>query len=314
MGRCGCCARCGHVLAFLSIVLFVLLLFRPIRNRPRDAHLLLNDDGSAVAPLGQLLSNESAALNTTLPMVLVVTTTGDDLLTIKQWLRYHSALGVGTFFLFLEGQAAAPTTASLLGALPGVRVFLRTPELEYAQARSRVWSEKWLTSFMRKPCNHALFVRQNLNLETAIAVALEEGRAGEWVVHIDTDELLYPAGTSNFSLPSLFASIPPDVDSLILPNYESAVERADVGSPFTEVTLFKRNFDHVHRETYFARYRAMTRTPNYFLAYGNGKAAARLAPGLRPNGAHRFHSYARAPREATAAEAAVLHYTYARCV
>ena len=35
-------------------------------------------------------------------------------------------------------------------------------------------------------------------------------------------------------------------------------------------------------------------------------------PGLRPNGAHRFHNYVRAPREGKATEAAVLHYTYAR--
>ena len=35
-------------------------------------------------------------------------------------------------------------------------------------------------------------------------------------------------------------------------------------------------------------------------------------PGLRPNGAHRFHNYNHPPKEVKAEEAAVLHYTYAR--
>jgi hypothetical protein len=42
------------------------------------------------------------------------------------------------------------------------------------------------------------------------------------------------------------------------------------------------------------------------------QSAARVRPGLRPNGAHRFHSYNTPPYEIKASEAAVLHYTYAR--
>jgi hypothetical protein len=58
-------------------------------------------------------------------------------------------------------------------------------------------------------------------------------------------------------------------------------------------------------------YRAVTQqNPNYFLTYGNGKSAARVQPGLRPNGAHRFHNYGKQPKEMKAAEAAVLHFTY----
>ncbi len=212
----------------------------------------------------------------------------------------------------MEGQAASHTAVAALRALEGVRVFLRTPALEAQHEQSRIWNEKWLASFFNKPCNYELFVRQNLNLETAIATALAAGGIG-WIAHIDTDELLYPAGTPDFSLQSLMAAVPANIDALVFPNYESAVERDDVSEPFTQVTLFKRNFDHVVREVYFGRYKEMTRgNPNYFLTYGNGKAAARLVPGLRPNGAHRFHNYVRAPREGKAMEAAVLHFTYSR--
>ena len=126
-----------------------------------------------------------------------------------------------------------------LRALPGVRVFLRTQALEEAHANSRIWNEKWLASFFNKPCNYELFVRQNLNLETAIAAALVEGGIG-WIAHIDTDELLYPAGAADYSLHTLLNAVPRDVDALVFPNYESAVERDDVTDPFTQVTLFKR--------------------------------------------------------------------------
>jgi len=35
---------------------------------------------------------------------------------------------------------------------------------------------------------------------------------------------------------------------------------------------------------------------NYFLTYGNGKAIARIVDNLRPNGAHRWYNYAKAPK------------------
>ena len=56
--------------------------------------------------------------------------------------------------------------------------------------------------------------------------------------------------------------------------YDSALqacpETDQVKDPFREVTLFKRNFDHVVREVYMDNYRDVTRkNPNYFLTYGN---------------------------------------------
>jgi hypothetical protein len=97
----------------------------------------------------------------------------------------------------------------------------------------------------------------------------------------------------------------------VFPNYEACPETDEVKDPFREVTLFKRNYDHVVRKTYMESYRAITgENPNYFLTYGNGKSAARVQDGLRPNGAHRFHNYLKTPVEVKAKEAAVLHYTY----
>jgi len=64
-----------------------------------------------------------------------------------------------------------------------------------------------------------------------------------------------------------------------------------------QVTLFKRNYHHVVSDSYFKAYHTVARgNPNYFITYGNGKSAARVQPGLRPNGAHRWYSYNKAPK------------------
>ena len=63
------------------------------------------------------------------------------------------------------------------------------------------------------------------------------------------------------------------------------------------MTLFKRNYHHVVSDAYFKAYHTVARgNPNYFITYGNGKSAARVQSGLRPNGAHRWYSYVKAPK------------------
>ncbi|PIN02532.1 hypothetical protein CDL12_24951 [Handroanthus impetiginosus] len=77
--------------------------------------------------------------------------------------------------------------------------------------------------------------------------------------------------------------------------------------------MFKKNYDHLTKDTYFGMYKESTRgNPNYFLTYGNGKSAARVQDHLRPNGAHRWHNYMKTPNEIKLEEAAVLHYTYTK--
>jgi hypothetical protein len=64
---------------------------------------------------------------------------------------------------------------------------------------------------------------------------------------------------------------------------------------------------------YYKNYKTVAHgNPNYFTTYGNGKSAARVQPGLRPNGAHRWQNYHKKPTEWASDQAAVLHYTYNR--
>lgn len=121
---------------------------------------------------------------------------------------------------------------------------------------SRIWNETWLSSFFYKPCNYELFVKQSLNMEMAIVMArvwktisscilylcfhsyiwwiswvsfsqdalllIKYQDAGmEWIIHLDTDELLHPAGAREYSLRQLLLDVPGNVDMVIFPNYVS---------------------------------------------------------------------------------------------
>ncbi|XP_057982668.1 glycosyltransferase-like At3g57200 [Malania oleifera] len=243
------------------------------------------------------------------PKVCIMTSTSAGLEQILPWIFFHKVVGVSTFLLFVEGKAAKPNASKVLKSIPGVKVIYRTKELEEQQAKSRIWNETWLASFFYKPCNYELFVKQSLNMEMAIVMARDTGM--DWIIHLDTDELIHPAGIREYSLLQLFADVPENIDQVVFPNYESGVERDDIKDPFSEVSLFKKNFDHLQRKTYFGSYKEATRgNPNYFLTYGNGKSAARIQDHLRPNGAHRWHNYMKNPKEIKLEEAAILHYTY----
>ncbi|KAJ6850873.1 glycosyltransferase-like [Iris pallida] len=245
------------------------------------------------------------------PKICITSSTSAGLEQILPWLYYHKVIGVTTFFLFVEGKAAKPNVSAVLESIPGVKVIYRTRDLEDKQAKSRIWNETWLAGFFYKPCNYELFVKQSLNMEMAIVMARDAGM--DWIIHLDTDELLHPAGALEYSLRRLLSDVPNNVDMVIFPNYESSIERDDVKDPFSEVSMFKKNYDHLPKDTYFGMYKEATRgNPNYFLTYGNGKSAARIQDHLRPNGAHRWHNYMKSPNEIKLEEAAVLHFTYTK--
>lgn len=159
-------------------------------------------------------SDSDAALH---PKVCVQTSTSAGLDQILPWLFYHKVVGVAQFLLFVEGRAAKPQVAGVLESIPGVKVVYRTQELEEQQARSRIWNETWLAGFFYKPCNYELFVKQSLNMEMAIVMARDA--AMDWIIHLDTDELLYPGGGAEYSVRHLLADVPGDVDMVIFPNY-----------------------------------------------------------------------------------------------
>lgn len=43
----------------------------------------------------------------------------------------------------------------------------------------------------------------------------------DWIIHIDTDELMHPSGSDDYSLKKVLTNVPNDVDMVIFPNYVS---------------------------------------------------------------------------------------------
>ena len=69
----------------------------------------------------------------------------------------------------------------------------------------------------------------------AVAIEMATKDNVDWLLHIDTDELMYPGGSPSFSLQDVLAAFPDDVDTVVFPNYESLPESSKVHDPFTEV-------------------------------------------------------------------------------
>ncbi|KAL5654197.1 hypothetical protein ACJX0J_033516, partial [Zea mays] len=121
----------------------------------------------------------------------------------------------------------------------------------------------------------------------------------DWIIHLDTDELIHPVGAREYSLRRLLLDVPNNVDMVNFPNYESSIDRDDIMDSFTEVSMFKKYYDHLAKGTYFGLYKEATR-------------AARVQEHLCPNGAHRWHNYMKSPNEIKLEEAAILHYAYTK--
>jgi hypothetical protein len=43
----------------------------------------------------------------------------------------------------------------------------------------------------------------------------------DWILHLDTDELIHPAGAREYSLRQLLLDVPGNVDMVVFPNYVS---------------------------------------------------------------------------------------------
>jgi len=45
----------------------------------------------------------------------------------------------------------------------------------------------------------------------------------DWILHLDTDELVHPAGIREYSLREVLLNVPSDVDMVVFSNYVSSV-------------------------------------------------------------------------------------------
>ena len=231
---------------------------------------------------------------------------------LRAFLKYHSGIHVGRFYLFVEGDddqrrgnARARSVARRYDAIV-------VSKDDVDERRRSLSSKAFLRPYLKNAtaCEggaSALFVRQTVHLEMAIERARRD-RDVAWLVHIDIDEALFPADSASMDIRQVLRAVPRRFDRVVFPNHEAVPE----GEENQPTTLFRKNHRTVDAATY-ARYAKLARgsKPNYFAAYANGKSAARIdasTSDLRAHGAHRFMSSS--GREMTAVETVVLHYPF----
>ncbi|XP_035823522.1 glycosyltransferase-like KOBITO 1 [Zea mays] len=59
---------------------------------------------------------------------------------------------------------------------------------------------------------------------TSVLESIQDARM-DWIIHLDTDELIHQAGAREYSLRRLLLDVPDNVDMVIFPNYESSIDR-----------------------------------------------------------------------------------------
>lgn len=198
---------------------------------------------------------------------------GAELLELDDFLKYHSAIHVGRFYLFVEGDARHRGHAHLRSlARRYDALVVPQPKRDVETHRLSLSRKAFLRPYLENAtaCEggaSALFVRQTLHLEMAIELARRERIA--WLVDIDADEALFPADSPTMDIRQVLSAVPPHIDRVVFPNHEAVPEGGKDSDP---TTLFRKNHRTVDAAAY-ARYASLARgsNPNYFLAYANGK-------------------------------------------
>lgn len=221
---------------------------------------------------------------------------------LESFLAYHLGIGFDHVFLFFD-DPKDPSIAIADG-------FDRVSTRRYDESLQAEWQAHPRYAEMEPFLDYEVKSRQTLNGEIALARAREMGL--DWLLHIDADELFF---TPTESVEAHFDWLQrSEFDVAIYPNHEGIPERADAADYFREVTLFKRNAVTMPGGQFTPEQRAVINgmarfRDQFFLFYGNGKSAGRVArDGMSADGVHRFvvrdghYKWAQSPKHF------ILHY------
>ena len=135
--------------------------------------------------------------------------------------------------------------------------------MEMAIIMARVWIISFSLFFNIYSHRNLAFCGELMQMLPPFLLSQDAGM--DWIIHLDTDELIHPAGAREYSLRRLLLDVPDNVDMVIFPNYvshrsniifvvvecsnmlhisllyifvqESSIERDDIKDPFTEVCV-----------------------------------------------------------------------------
>jgi hypothetical protein len=241
--------------------------------------------------------------------VAIVSTLRSPGRSLESWVRWHASIGVERVYLFFDADPSEADGARV-AALPGVRVVTVD-----RRVRARMQRDPYCARLLPHAGDPALPVgspeeltaRQLCNAALGLAMARRENIA--WLLHIDGDELFLPP---DLDAKAHFARLDGlGIGYAIYDNHEALCEQAEYQDPFREITLFKKNPRAVDPDVLAAHDEYFRRRGGYFLAYANGKAAARTVAGALPAGVHGFHvPLAGGFGRCRLSDPAVLHYPY----
>lgn len=134
-----------------------------------------------------------------------------------RWVNYHKNMGVEEIFLFLDDPDDA--AAGPLADYDGVHCF---------RCDEDYWAGRGVGA--RPP---SAWSRQEHNADLALRLAEEMGL--DWIIHIDSDELLRAEG----GLAATLLTVPRDVEVVGFRVLEAVPEAVDYECPYAGITLFR---------------------------------------------------------------------------
>ncbi|MFS8823494.1 glycosyltransferase family 2 protein, partial [Synechococcus sp. W60.2] len=207
--------------------------------------------------------------------VCIITTVRDPGVCLESFIRYHLALGIAHIYIFFDDPEDPAIQVAL--QFSDVTAIPNDEGLQVQQALGNVLYPKY-----GPHTGYEVMARQILNVETAIQLALDQGM--DWILHIDGDELFYPGQMMALDW---FDQVSDDIFQVTFLNHEAAPEVFEVEDYFRDVALFKKN-PAALEPGLCTEFQRVSGKSQYFLAYQNGKSAARIYPSLLPNSVHSF--------------------------
>ena len=161
------------------------------------------------------------------------------------WINYHISIGISKFLLSVEDTPELKETIDKYGDLI---------DAEYVSmdSKDKFYDRNYWTLMDRQKT----FVTKSIEKCKKLSV--------DWILHIDTDELLWCGD----SIKDLLVSIESDFDYIHIKNYEAVYPTDDLENPFLQTNTF---------------------ISSDMTAYNSGKSMGRVSPNLKFRGAHAFH-------------------------
>ena len=204
--------------------------------------------------------------------VSTVTTLKAPLRETLMFVNYHLNMGVSHMYLFFDDP-----NDDCIEALANYKqvtcIKCDSEHWENILSQSGALERDWTTiesSELQRMLNSSVDYRQILNANYAFKLAQRDG--SDWLIHIDSDELIY----AKESLDVLLSKVSPKTEVLVIKPLETAPEKTEYESIFDEVTLFK-NIPWLWQKylAYFLGCQRVFQDGYYFRAHHYGKSAVR---------------------------------------